>query len=569
MKQIKTLVLMQLRDKIDLSWTKTRKGRIHTIITSILKFALITVLYGAVMYVAGWLGLVYYTDMPQIMTLVITIVMALLLITNTAGLTKSLYFAEDNKVLITLPVSNNKIFVSKLLVFFFYELKRSFSFTIPIILGCAVNIYLKQSLAPITFLWMVIPMLLIIALPVLVGALLSIPALYGYRLLNKVGFLKGILFLGLLGTYIWVFLTIAKLIPAEIDLVHQWPSIRVAIINFLNNFEAKNTVITWITRTFIGEKNSMGVYGVTTLTLLKVSIVLAVCIVLYVIGYIVSRPLFFIMMSKSFEFNKDVGRKKKNKKHLPFISFNLKEFKVSVRTVEVSINYLLVYITVPLLILILNQVFIAIEKRLFGYYMSYAFNILIIVLPLLLSNGLIATLYSKEGRAGYIKKTKPVNPIKPLLAKLTFNIIFVIPSVVFSVLFFGGYVNICASIEPEYLQPLNMTNTIVLIIAILLLYYAHLFCSASLDIMNPLNESYATTGTIDNNENENKSNVIGFVLAVIFSGFSFILFNEAITATNGITTVCFKLLLVGALCAVYFIPNYFLKIKAFYAQGRD
>ena len=109
----------------------------------------------------------------------------------------------------------------------------------------------------------------------------------------------------------------------------------------------------------------------------------------------------------------------------------------------------------------------------------------------------------------------------------------------------------------------------IVIVAIVLLYYAHLFSSATLDIMNPLNEAYATSGTIDNNENENKASIIAFALAVLFSGFSFILFNEAITSANGLTTVCIKLLFIASLFAVYFISNYFLKIKAFYAQGRD
>ena len=569
MKQIKTLVLMQLRDKIDLSWTKTRKGRIHTIIMSILKFAFITVLYTAILYAASLFNLVYYSDMPQIMTLVITIVMCLLLVTNTIGLTKSLYFAEDNKVLITLPVSNNKIFVSKLLVFFFYELKRSFSFTIPIVLGCALNIYLKGMLPLISFVWMIIPTILIVALPVLVGALLSIPALYVYRLVNKIGVLKIILFLGAVALYIYIFLSISRFIPAEIDMMKQWPEIRNFIIKFLNDFESKNVVVTWITRTLIGEKELIGMFKITWLTVGKVAILFGVSILLYFIGYLVSRPLFFIMMSKSFEFNKNKGKEKKNRRHLPFVSFNLKEFKVSIRSIEVSLNYLLVYITVPLLIYLLNRVFIAIDKKLTGVYMSYAFNILIIVLPLLLSNSLVATLYSKEGRAGYIKKTKPVNPIKPLIAKLTFNIVCVIPSVVFSVLFFSGYVNICAAEDTEFLTPLGLVNTIILIVAILLLYYAHLFGSATLDIMNPLNEAYATSGTIDNNENENKSSIIAFALAVIFSLFSFILFNEAITAKYGVTMVCAKLFLIAFLFAAYFITNYFLKIKAFYAQGRD
>ena len=94
MKHIKTLVLMQLRDKIDLSWMKNRKDRIHTVVNFILKFAILTLLYTAVLYAASLLGVVYYSDLPQVMTLLITIVMLLLLVSNTVGLTRALYFSS-------------------------------------------------------------------------------------------------------------------------------------------------------------------------------------------------------------------------------------------------------------------------------------------------------------------------------------------------------------------------------------------------------------------------------------------------------------------------------------------
>ena len=144
MKQIKTLVLMQLKDKLDFNWLKSNKNRIHTVMTSIIKFAVLTLIYTIILYAASLLKLIYDSDMPKIMTLVITVLMIMQLISCTIGLTKSLYYSEDNRVLITLPVTNNKIFISKLLVFFFYELKRSFSFTIPIILGCTINIFIKK-----------------------------------------------------------------------------------------------------------------------------------------------------------------------------------------------------------------------------------------------------------------------------------------------------------------------------------------------------------------------------------------------------------------------------------------
>lgn len=569
MKQIKTLVLMQLKDKINFSWMKNRKSRIHTIVSSILKFAILTLIYTIVLFAAKFLGIIFPTDMPQLMTLVITILIIMLLISCTYGLTKALYFSEDNRVLITLPVTNNKIFISKLLVFFFYELKRSFSFTIPIIYGCAINIYMSGKLPFLTFLWMIIPIFMIVSIPVLLGALLSIPTMYIMRLVNKHIIFKIGLFLILLFAYIGAFVNVIDFIPETIDLTLIWGDLRISIIRFLSDFETKNQFVAWVTRTLIGEASPLGVFYITFNTFIKVCIVGLVCGVLYFATYFISKPIFFRMMSKNFEFNKDSRSKMKNKKHSPFIAFNIKEFKVSIRSLEISLNYLIIFTTIPLLVLIMNTIFKAIDKNLFGIYMSYMFNVLMIVFPMLLSNGLIATLYSKEGRAGYIKKTKPVNPIMSLTSKLSFNIIIAIPSVVISILLFSSYVNTCVDQYPDNLSSLGFGNIMILIIGILLLYYAHLFYSATLDIMNPLNEMYATTGEDFSNENENKASFVGVVLALLFALFSFIFFNEARTTNTGINVVCSKLFLIGLMAALYFITNYVLKIKAYYGQSKE
>ena len=94
MKQIKTLVLMQLRDKIDLSWTKTRKDRIHTIVNFLLKFLILTALYTAVLFACSLLKLVYFSYLPQIMTFVITLVMAMLLFSNTIAMAEKIKYGK-------------------------------------------------------------------------------------------------------------------------------------------------------------------------------------------------------------------------------------------------------------------------------------------------------------------------------------------------------------------------------------------------------------------------------------------------------------------------------------------
>ena len=569
MKQIKTLVLMQLRDKLDFSWLKSRKNRIHTVITSIIKFLILTAIYTAFLFIAKFLKIIYPSDMPQLMTLVITILIILLLISCTYGLTKALYFSEDNRVLITLPVSNNKIFISKLLVFFFYELKRSFTFTIPIIYGCAINVFISGGINVFTFIWMIIPIFMIVSIPVLLGALLSIPTMIVVRLINKHLIFKIIVALLLLVVYIGLFINIIRVIPESIDLNLIWSDMRINIMKFLSSFEQKNVFIAWVTRTLIGESTKFGKFAITFKTIIKVSIVALICVVLYFSAYFISRPIFFSMMSKNFEFNKDSHKVMKNKKHSALIAFNIKEFKISIRSLEISLNYLIVFTTIPLLVLIMNTIFKAIDKNIFGVYMSFAFNVLLITFPMLLSNGLIATLYSKEGRAGYIKKTKPSNPLIALTSKLTFNIVLAIPCVVISTLIFASYVKDCSELFPTFLSPLGIKNIVLLILGFLFIYYAHLFYSATIDIINPLNEMYATTGEDFNNENETKSSLVGVVISVIFSLFAFIFFNEAKLSGTSISVVVTKLFFIGLVAALYFISIYVLKIKAFYAQSKE
>ena len=47
------------------------------------------------------------------------------------------------------------------------------------------------------------------------------------------------------------------------------------------------------------------------------------------------------------------------------------------------------------------------------------------------------------------------------------------------------------------------------------------------------------------------------------------LFNEATLSTDSLFVVCIKLFVIGAGLAIYFISNFFLRIKAYYAQGRE
>lgn len=560
MKQLVTLVSMQLRDKIDLSWIHDKKLRIRNIVLGVTKFIVISILIFLLLKFSSSPPSVifYYSESPIVMTLVLTLSLVLSVISCTSGLMKNLYFSEDNKVLITFPVNANKIFLSKLVVYFVYEVKRAFSFLIPISFSCVLYMFTKRCVSFYALLYMWIPLLFVIALPVLLGALLSIPAMYIYRLLKKLPVLEALIAIFTLIALIILVVKAIDLIPENIDLMNQWPAIAKHIRKFLLLIDENLKICGGLISTIIGEKQPSLSYSLELVSILKLLILIATDFVLLVLTYYLSRPLFFKMMAKNFEINKNATQKKRNVKRNKYLTFIHKEFIINLRTIDISVNYLVVYIIVPISIFLLNKLYQAMDTRELGNLLIYTFNVLLICLPLLSSNALVATYYSREGRTGYMKKSKPIFAAYPLIAKLFFNMLFSIPSVFVSVYAFG------------ILNNISKTNMLIFALAILILHYAHMLWSAMLDIMNPQNEQYATTGEEVDNPNETKSTALAFVISIAYSLFAYKLLSESNLYTNGLTQGFLKLFIISCLLFIGISVLFIKRVKAYYydMQGR-
>ena len=58
MKQLLQLTLFQLKDKIDMSWMKSKKTLIQSIVFGILKFAIVAVVTFAILYALTSVGFI-------------------------------------------------------------------------------------------------------------------------------------------------------------------------------------------------------------------------------------------------------------------------------------------------------------------------------------------------------------------------------------------------------------------------------------------------------------------------------------------------------------------------------
>ena len=552
---LRPLVAMQLRDKIDVNVAKNKKQFLRILFLNLLKFLIVT--GGAFLVFFLCVTFIFTTDeTPKVLILVLAISLLLSLISCTSELMKTLYFAEDNRVLITFPVEPNKIFVSKIVVYYLYEIKKSLFFLVPIILSGVLLLSIKGLCSPLAILWMIIPLLFILMLPVLIGALLSIPMMYVYRFLKQHSTMQVILFLSLLACGIVGVVYLINLIPTNIDLINQWPMIKESIRAFLIGVENNLALISHLLYMIIGEKTQSLSYSISLFTCLKIFILIVSCSILAALVYFLSRPLFFNMMSKNFEINKSTKGSKPNKRKNKYFTFLSKEFVVNLRTINISVNYLMVYVVVPILILFLNVMYKAMDTRTLGDLLIYSFNILLILLPMLASNALVATYYSREGRAGYLKKTKPIYALYPLMTKILFNAILSIPSLCASVFVFGKYVNF------------TTTQILFLVLTMLVIHYGHMIYSATLDVMNPQNEQYATTGVNVDNPNENKSTMLAFIISFAFALISYKLLSESVlgSTTQDLTLGIIKLLFIGTIYFVSMIMLFIKRIKAYYYE---
>lgn len=556
MKKLTALVLMQLKDRIDLSFFKNKKKAITKAILSIVKFAVVV----AVCYLLVWLcqsilGIFYITETPNVMVFVLAVVIALSTVSCTVGLCKTLYFADDNKVLATFPVSSNVLFLSKLLVFYFYELIRSFSLLIPVLLGFGIYLY-NHTYISVSYFFIIWPILLfVIALPVLLGALLSLPAMYIARLFKRVPLLALVVFAAVLAAIIYGIVQIISIIPENIIMVDLKGPLSSAIREFLLSFSKTFTIITDFILILIGEKQPNLTYKIVGKTFLKLGVIVIIEMLLFALVMLVIKFFFFAMMRKSFEYaRKSIFKKRENPKRPKYLTFIVKEIKIGVRDFNAVMNYLSVYIAVPLMLFLLNKVFAAIDKDLTGNYLSYAFNMLIMLLPMLAANAMIAKSFSKEGRAAYIKKTKPVHVIIPLTAKFLPNLVLATLSMIASVVVFTTF------------GQFSFGQGVLLFFGALFIVYAHAFISASLDLMNPLNEQYATSGEVENNKNESASTLFAFVIAAVVALFSFFLFKESMYTVNSYALAIVKIFVLGLIMLSASVYMYIMRIKAFYYE---
>lgn len=516
---LRTLVAMQLKDKIDVSFTdKNKRAFILKTVASVLRPVIVTAVFYLLFRLAVAFSVFSLSQLlpVTVISLVFTVVQLLAIVSCTVGLSQALFASLDNKVLLTLPVSDVEIFVSKLVLFYIFELKRNVSFTLPMFLAYG----LVNGAVWYFYIWMIFCFLLISFLPMCVGAVLSIPAMFFTNYVQRKKTLQFALMAICAAIVVWAIVTPINNMPENINILGQWGEISADIQQFLQNFADALVPFWWLCCLVVGDaplRISTSLFGWDTLAYLGGTF--GVIAVFLVLAFLLARPLFFKMASKQFEYEKMVVPPKKNHARSQWAAPFSESFRMRFRSSK-NIALMFVELSLPAVaVLFLNKLYAAMNTSYSGQKLAQTFNIVVMMVTVLSFNTPYASVYSSEAKARDIIKTRPTSALLTLFARIFPRVTVVALS--------------CAAMLCTYSTVSGdaAANCAFLFVCVTATALAHLLWCAETDIMRSQAEQYMTIGSDYDNPNERTATLTSLVLTVLFALMFYLFTDRGVTSS--------------------------------------
>lgn len=428
----------------------------------------------------------YFAIFIFVLTQGISILSSLVHITN------DLYHSRDNQILFPLPVKNDEIFISKFILYYIQEFLRNLYVLVPILIALGFN----QNAHVLYYLNILPIALLLPLLSVFISTLLSIPFVYIKNYLREHQLMSALLTLVVLVTLGYFIYILIQGIPIPIRLVQLYNSFIIGLTLFMQQIADFGFVYTYIG--FI-------LYNVNPF--IHYVYVLGITILLGLSNYLIAKPMYFRLTSRSNEHSvkKNKSHKTKESKSL-FMTFFRKEMIIARRSPNELINNYALLISLPMIMYILNYIYMGMNRSTFGNSLVLILNILICLLVVTGSNTQSASAITKEGYEFILLKTAPYDTSKIAWAKLLFNLLITLFVIGISFIVFSYALPVFPKMDIVYLA-----------IFVSVVNIGHIFYSLELDVLNPNLSEYAQTGSLVNHPNIQKSLSFGLILSLLFT----------------------------------------------------
>ncbi len=545
--KLKPLVAMQLKDKLDFSFMQSKRSFIIKVVLGIIKFALVTAIFYLLFFVCNLLSIFRPTGIipDTVVNVIFVIIQLLSLITCTAGLVNVLYMTADNKVLLTLPASSTTVYISKLFVYYIFELKRNLTFTLPVFLAYGIINGAVWYYYP----WAILCFVPVSLLPVALGAVLSIPALMVMTFVKNFKWLQISLIVLVSSAITFGIVRLIGKIPENINIMGQWGTIFWGIQNFLTEFSNFFKPYYFLTKMIVGGTLRIGSKLFALDTLIIFAVFIAGLSAILGLSFLVAKPLFIKMASRQFEFEKAIVPPKKNKLHKKYLAPYFESVVMSLRSTRFLISTLIQLALPAIAILLLNKIYAAMNTNYAGQLMTKTFNFLVMLIILVSFNNEYATVFSREASARNLLKVRPIKPIHILFGRLSIRIVAIVLSVIALI---AGFL----AVSDSSAQEIILMGVITALIA-----FSHLLWCAELDVMHSYADQYATVGLQFDSPNERNATLIGFFLSALLTFLYYFL------SDRGTLRSLVVLLVLSLLFTAYRIYSFVTRTELYFVEN--
>lgn len=546
---MKTVLLLLKKDRqIFLSENFNGKRR-HDVFGALSTIILLALLYGTFIYVFYHFARFYMSatfevqgaERARAFELTTFVYAAMLLINIFVGV-KQIYSAlvssNDCDVLIYQPISQQHLFLYKLIKIYLGQIVS----TLLVLLPSAIVIdVLSASVGGFWYyLTVVFHLLLCPLLGCAIAALFTVPFNGIMRFVQRKFVLHLILYVIVLALGFWLY---GMFLSVLTDLIQTGELLYVldsSTVNAVAAVVAKFYPVKFFSNMLFGQNVAVSLLSV-----------LGICAVAGVVTYFVIRAMYFKVLQQKLEGDIKIFRKKKSvaKIHSPLAALVKKEFLIILRTPTYAFAYFATTFTLPFMVYVcanLMRSMVATLPNVALINCDFEIAIFVIAMFSVLTNTFCTSNISRDGKMFSMLKTMPVDGHLVVKAKLLFCSVVSVASVLVSCI-----VLLCVSY-------LNWWQALVIFAVASLLDIAEIAFATKRDLAKPHLPQNDRDEVTEDNNNVSAVTLLGLVCAVLLGGGALamslilsLLYTNALALTVTMTFVFIAVILVFILSLVY------------------
>ncbi len=479
------LFKLQLDNTFNAFKVRNAKAMLKSLAKYFLLIFALTYVVNSLLQKAVNLGVVINVEFIAIVILIIQIISFLFAL---GSIVNKIYSSKDNELLLVLPTTISQIFISKIMVLYVSEAIYNSICILPIFIS--IGLYAGYSAG--FYLGLTLFCLILPILPIALALVVSIPTIYIYKYFKKNVLLSIVVTISSIIVCFYFYMQLISGVTGAFNIAEKQIENILKVNYFVKTFGARIPL-------FFGLASSMISISKFYIILLYLTISLAILIaMMFVIKPFYLRVALIAFENKTSQ-NPKVGKFVERK---PFVSLILKEIKLVFRSPSYVFQYFLFTLLMPIIVLAYDNLLINITVNQTGKTMIMGAHILSLSFMAIMSNIVSSSAISREGGAFYISKITPVNYYKQTLAKLLFNAIFTVASIIVTTILVIIFVD------------LNALEVIASSVIIIIISLGHIMMCYDIDLRNPTLDWYDTSEITTISKNTTKGILLGSIIPI-------------------------------------------------------